>query len=82
MVGGTVFQRNVICVRFPESCSSASLANAAARKTAQEKFVLDTAFPLIEGHPVDPLTSLSFAAFLSREVQLPIDPSLRRERWR
>jgi hypothetical protein len=38
-------------VRFPESWSSTSLVNSAVRKTAREKFALDTAFALIEGHP-------------------------------
>ncbi len=48
MVGGTIFRRNVICVRFPESWSSTSLASTAVPKTAREKFVLDRAFPLID----------------------------------
>jgi hypothetical protein len=51
MVGGTIFHREMICVRFPESWSSTSLATKAVPGTAQGIFVLDTAFVLIEGHP-------------------------------
>jgi hypothetical protein len=32
MVGGTIFHRNVICVRFPEPWSSTSLAKQAVQK--------------------------------------------------
>jgi hypothetical protein len=37
-------------VRFPESWSSTSLAKKAVLGTAQDTFVLDSAFALIEGH--------------------------------
>jgi hypothetical protein len=38
-------------VRFPESWSSTSLAKKRCLGTAQDKFALDRAFSLIEGHP-------------------------------
>jgi len=38
-------------VRFPEPWSSTSLAKQAVLGTAQDIFVLDSAFALIEGHP-------------------------------
>jgi hypothetical protein len=38
-------------VRFPESWSSTSLAKNAVLGTAEEIFVLDNAFALIEGQP-------------------------------
>ena len=38
-------------VRFPESWSSTSLAKNAVLGTAEEIFVLDNAFALIEGRP-------------------------------
>ena len=50
MVGGTTFHREVISVRFPEPWSSTSLAKTRCSKTPREKFVLDRAFALIEGH--------------------------------
>jgi hypothetical protein len=40
-------------VRFPESWSSTSLAKNAVLGTAEEIFVLDNAFALIDGHPPD-----------------------------
>jgi hypothetical protein len=44
----------VMSVRFsfPESWSSTPLAKKAVPGTAQDIFVLDNAFVLIEGHPV------------------------------
>jgi len=51
MVGGTIFHRRVIQVRFPESWSSTSLARKRCSKHRQEIFVLDNAFALIEGQP-------------------------------
>jgi hypothetical protein len=38
-------------VRFPESWSATSLAKKRCLGTAQDKFALDRAFSLIEGHP-------------------------------
>ena len=39
-------------MRFQESWSSTSLANQAVLATAQDIFVLDSAFALIEGQPL------------------------------
>ena len=41
----------MIGVRFPEPWSSTSLAKNAVLTHCQEKFVLDRALTLIEGHP-------------------------------
>ena len=51
MVGGTIFHRKVISVRFPEPWSSTSLANQRCLRTAQDNYALDRTFALIEGHP-------------------------------
>jgi len=50
MVGGTYVHRRVISREISESWSSTSLVNEACSGTDQEIFVLDRAYPLIEGH--------------------------------
>jgi hypothetical protein len=51
MGGGTTFRRKMIQREFPEPWSSTSLAKQAVLGTAQDIFVLDSAFALIEAHP-------------------------------
>ena len=48
-------------MRFPESWSSASLAKTRWQKHPQDKFVLDTAFALIEGHPPGLTPDISYS---------------------
>jgi len=53
MVGGTTFHWNVISREISRVLVLNLSGECGGGQTAWEKFVLDTAFPLIEGHPAE-----------------------------
>ncbi len=51
MIGGTTFRRRVIQREISRVLVLNFWQKGRAHRTAQDNFVLDTAFALIEGHP-------------------------------